>query len=214
MALASAESWLALIIAFAFMQASPGPAVLTVVGYSLSFGKTLAAGLFIAFVLGQVTALVLSVAGIGVILKDSPDAIFLLRLAGGGFLLFVGINALVRNRLLNPETRSASQGTNQSAKYAVANTWFIAATSPIAIVFYIAVLPAYVDYSAIDSRAIATLITIVALVSMTTSAVYILTTCVTRKLLVNEGASVWFSCIGNVVLICTGVWAITSAIKP
>jgi len=105
MAIASAESWVTLIVGIGIMQASPGPAVLTIVGYSLEFGRTLAVRIFAAFVLGQLTALILGIAGFGLLLSTAPEAMGVLRFTSGCLLLFVGLSALMRKRNINAQPK-------------------------------------------------------------------------------------------------------------
>jgi len=108
---AAAESWLLLVIGMGFMQASPGPAVLTLVGYTFEFGRALAASLFAAFVLGQFTALVVGVMGFALILSSAPEVIGVLRFSGGCLLVYVGFTTLLnkRNKTLQPALKSLKE---------------------------------------------------------------------------------------------------------
>ena len=217
------QAWLPLLIGLVFMQASPGPAVLTLVGYSLEFGRTIAIGLFVAFVLGQVSALVLGFAGLGIVLSNSPEAFVLLRVAGGLLLFIVGLKGLLNQDVLGKlsglesEALSSEQEVtplrDRSGRSAILSTWFIATTSPIAIIFYISVLPGYIDGTRIDSEILFYLLCLVFAISIATSVFYISITCLARELVISASSADRFRRIGHLVLLATGIWAISSTVE-
>jgi threonine/homoserine/homoserine lactone efflux protein len=61
----SIEIWLAYVAATAILLVIPGPTILTVISYSLSHGRRANVPLVAAVALGDSTALVLSLLGLG-----------------------------------------------------------------------------------------------------------------------------------------------------
>ena len=67
----SIESWLAFVAASAVLLVIPGPTILTVISYSIAHGRRANAPLVAAVALGDSTALVLSLLGLGALLATS-----------------------------------------------------------------------------------------------------------------------------------------------
>ena len=67
----STELWLAFVAASSVMLIIPGPTILTVISYSVSHGKSAKIPLVAAVALGDSTALVLSLLGLGALLATS-----------------------------------------------------------------------------------------------------------------------------------------------
>ncbi|MCP3688355.1 MAG: LysE family translocator, partial [Gammaproteobacteria bacterium] len=65
------ELWIAFVAASSILLIIPGPTILTVVSYSISHGKRVKLPLITAVAMGDSTALVLSLLGIGKLLALS-----------------------------------------------------------------------------------------------------------------------------------------------
>ncbi|MGH8185160.1 MAG: LysE family transporter, partial [Steroidobacteraceae bacterium] len=90
----SIELWLGFVAASAILLVIPGPTILTVISYSISHGKRANVPLVIAVALGDSTALVLSLLGLGALLAASAFWFTAIKLAGGLYLLYLGIKML------------------------------------------------------------------------------------------------------------------------
>lgn len=136
---------LAFALVSALLIAVPGPSVLFVIGRSLALGRR--GGLL--SVLGNAAGELLQVAavalGLGVVLAQSLVLFTSIKLAGAAYLIYLGIQA-VRKR----QGRSAGPDPLRSA-----STWrilregcLVGATNPKSVVFFVAVLPQFVDHAA------------------------------------------------------------------
>jgi len=67
----SLEAWLAYVAATAILVVIPGPTILTVISYSVAQGKRARLPLIAAVTLGDSTALVLSLLGLGTLLAEA-----------------------------------------------------------------------------------------------------------------------------------------------
>jgi len=125
--------------------AVPGPSVLFVIGRTLALGRR--GGLL--SVLGNAAGEVVQVAGvalgIGVVLAQSLLLFSVVKFAGAAYLVYLGIQA-IRHRGGGPAT-AASQ-TPASTGRVLREGFIVGATNPKSIVFFVAVLPQFVDYSA------------------------------------------------------------------
>ena len=88
------ELWLAFVAASAVLVVIPGPTILTVISYSLAHGRRANVPLVAAVALGDSTALVMSLLGVGALLATSAYAFTIVKWIGGLYLLFLGVRLL------------------------------------------------------------------------------------------------------------------------
>jgi threonine/homoserine/homoserine lactone efflux protein len=123
----------------------PGPSVLFVIGRSLVHGRV--GGLL--SVLGNelgVLPLVVAVAfGVGAIITASEVAFLVVKIAGAGYLAYLGIQA-IRHRRDGIDAGGADAG--RVAPWRLLGQGFlVGVTNPKSIVFLVAALPQFVDVS-------------------------------------------------------------------
>lgn len=101
-------AWGAYIIA----TASPGPAIISIIGTSISHGRN--AGLALAFgvLTGSYTWAMLAAAGLSALIRTYGNALFVLKIAGGLYLLWLAFKAL--KAAMRKETESALPLEKQS----------------------------------------------------------------------------------------------------
>jgi threonine/homoserine/homoserine lactone efflux protein len=92
------ELWLAFVLASAVVLVIPGPTILTVISYSIAHGRRASAALVAAVALGDCTSLVLSLLGLGALLAVSAFWFTVVKLAGGLYLLWLGVKLLRADR--------------------------------------------------------------------------------------------------------------------
>ena len=102
----SIETWLAFVAASTILLVIPGPTILTVVSYSVLHGGRVSIPLVSAVALGDSTALVLSLAGLGALLSVSAFWFIVVKWVGGLYLVFLGLSmfmsATSKTKLLKP----------------------------------------------------------------------------------------------------------------
>ncbi|MCF6321978.1 MAG: LysE family translocator [Rhizobiaceae bacterium] len=138
----SLELWLAFTLASMALLAIPGPTVMLVVSYVMGRGRGSAWATVPGVVLGDFTAMTLSLLGAGVVLQASSGLFTLLKIAGAFYLVWLGIK-LWRTK---PELPSVS---NTPAKDSDASmfwsTYVVTSLNPKGIIFFIAFLPQFID---------------------------------------------------------------------
>ncbi|WP_395704092.1 LysE family translocator [Aquabacterium sp.] len=92
------------VAAAAVLLAIPGPTILTVISYSASHGRRATAPLIAGVALGDSTALLLSLLGLGALLSASALWFNVIKWAGGLYLLYLGIKML-RSGISGPAAR-------------------------------------------------------------------------------------------------------------
>ena len=81
-------------LAFILAVASPGPNVLAVMGTSMSVGRTSGIALAMGIALGSLTWGLLSVLGLSIIFSTYAMALYIVKVLGGGYLLYLAYQAL------------------------------------------------------------------------------------------------------------------------
>jgi len=135
------ETWLAFLAATAVMLAIPGPTILLVIGQSLGGGGRAALPLVAGVALGDLTAMTLSLAGLGALLAASAALFTVLKFAGAAYLVWLGIRmwrAPVADGATAPVT----------ARRAFRDAYVVTALNPKGIAFFVAFVPLFVDAGA------------------------------------------------------------------
>jgi threonine/homoserine/homoserine lactone efflux protein len=202
----SFELWLGFVIASMVLLIIPGPTILTVISYSISHGYKARMPLVVAIILGDSTALFLSLVGLGVVLAESAFWFQVIKWAGGLYLLYLGIQLL----------RSGAKGEgidfnipSPSRKKLFWNTYFITALNPKGIIFFVAFLPQFINPLANASAQLWILaLTFVALATIN-AFVYALFAGQARRLLSSPKALRGFHFSGGGLISIAGIWALS-----
>jgi len=134
------ETWLAFLFASAAMLAIPGPTILQVIGQSLGAGRGRALPLVAGVALGDLTAMTLSLAGLGTLLAASSLAFTLLKWAGAAYLIWLGVG-------LWRAPVAAAVAPLLSARRAFRDVYVVTALNPKSIAFFVAFVPQFLDGS-------------------------------------------------------------------
>ncbi len=134
------QIWIAFIIAAEAILIMPGPTDMVVVSYALSRGRRSAWASVPGVALGDATALILSLLGLGAVLMASADLFSALKIAGAIYLIYLGIKTW---RAPVPETIDDDAPLQRSAWRIAAHTYLATALNPSGIVFYVAFFPQF-----------------------------------------------------------------------
>jgi threonine/homoserine/homoserine lactone efflux protein len=135
---------LAFALASLVLIAIPGPSVLFVIGRSLALGRKGGLLSVLGNALGMVPQIIAVAMGVGIVLAQSIVLFTIIKFAGAAYLVYLGIQA-IRHR----------GGRSTAGPVPPSSTWrmlwegfLVGATNPKSIVFFVAVLPQFVDYAA------------------------------------------------------------------
>lgn len=132
------------IVAAMVIILAPGPSVLFVIARAIAWGRkvavfTVAGNVTGAFVLSSLVAF-----GLGPILSRSDLAYSAVQWGGGGYLVYLGINAIKARKIAAADMKSQGSVTPTFWRSARDGFW-VGALNPKGLVFYAAVLPQFVD---------------------------------------------------------------------
>ncbi|GIX09160.1 LysE family translocator [Elioraea sp.] len=133
------ETWIAFVAASAVVLAIPGPTILLVIGQSLGAGRRGALPLVAGVALGDLTAMTLSLAGLGALLAASATAFTVVKWIGAGYLVWLGL-ALWRA----PVPAEGAAPVALPARRAMRDAYVVTALNPKSIAFFVAFVPQFV----------------------------------------------------------------------
>lgn len=136
---------LAFALAAAVLIAVPGPSVLFVIGRSLALGRKGGLLSVLGNALGMIPQVAAVALGVGVALAQSVLLFTVVKFAGAAYLVFLGIQA-IRHR--GRRTTAAGPSRSGSTFRILREGFIVGATNPKSLVFFVAVLPQFVEYSA------------------------------------------------------------------
>jgi threonine/homoserine/homoserine lactone efflux protein len=140
-----AANLLAFAVAALVLIAVPGPSVLFVIGRTLALGRKGGLLSVLGNAAGEVVQIAAVALGVGVVLAQSLLLFSAVKVAGAAYLVYLGIQA-IRHR---SSGATAADPANPSSTARVLREGFVVgATNPKSIVFFVAVLPQFVDYAA------------------------------------------------------------------
>jgi threonine/homoserine/homoserine lactone efflux protein len=201
----SIELWLAFVGASAILLVLPGPTILTVISYSVAHGRRANAALVTAVALGDSTALVLSLVGLGALLATSAWWFTVVKWAGGLYLLYLGIK-LLRAGTTVALPVAADAATSRWKLFA--NTYLVTALNPKGIVFFVAFLPQFINPNAAVARQLWILAVTFVVMATINATLYAAFAGSARRLLASPRAQKRFHLAGGSLLSVAGVWAL------
>ena len=201
----SVDLWFAFVAASAVLLIIPGPTILTVISYSMAHGQRANVPLVAAVALGDSTALVVSLLGLGALLATSVFWFTVVKWVGGLYLLYLGIKLL---RAGISSTELATPAVPGSRWKLFANTYLVTALNPKGIVFFVAFLPQFINSSAAVTQQLWVLAVTFVVMATLNATLYAVFAGSARKVLSSPRAQRRFKLAGGSLLSVAGVWAL------
>jgi threonine/homoserine/homoserine lactone efflux protein len=124
----------------------PGPSVLFTVSRAIALGRVAGVATVAGNTVGAFTQTVAVAFGLGPLVERSVLLFTVLKLAGAGYLIFLGVQA-IRHRHSLAEALTATVERKSAARI-VLDGFTVGATNPKVIVFFAAILPQFTDRQA------------------------------------------------------------------
>ncbi len=144
----TAEQVLTFGLAALILIAIPGPSVVFVIGRALSYGRGIALATVAGNSLGLLVIVVLVALGLGVIVQESVLVFTILKLAGAGYLIWLGVQAIRHRRRFDVSDLGVDLGAVLSRSKAMRQGFIVGISNPKAFMILGAVLPQFVDRGA------------------------------------------------------------------
>lgn len=133
----------AFLVAATLVTLAPGPDNLMVLSLGMARGRRSGVAFGLGCALGCLNHTLLAALGVGALIAASPLAFNVLKIAGGLYLAWIGVQAIRHARPLDKPTPADATGDSPRAlflKGLIAN-----AINPKVILFFLAFLPQFVD---------------------------------------------------------------------
>ena len=127
----------------------PGPGVLFIIGRSLALGRQGGLLTVVGNELGAVLMVVAVAFGVGTIVAESSSVFTTVKLVGAAYLVYLGVQA-VRGRDDGAAIHSEPAGAATRRWQVIRQGLIVGVTNPKDAVFFVAVLPQFVDVHAGD----------------------------------------------------------------
>jgi homoserine/homoserine lactone efflux protein len=138
------EIWLAFAVTSTVMLSIPGPTVVLIVSDIVGKGARTAWATAPGVVLGDFSAMTISLAGAGALLAASSTLFTIMKLIGAAYLIWLGVKLWRSTPSLSV---MAAIPNTQDNKKMFWNSYIVTALNPKSIVFFIAFVPQFVDAS-------------------------------------------------------------------
>lgn len=138
--------WLAYVITEIIVDLSPGPAVLLITSLGMKFGaKSSYFGAF-GISLSNITYFILSALGLGTLIFSAGDLFEYIKWAGAAYLIFTGISMLYHSVKVKESILFDTLNTQKNTT-SFLQGFITQGTNPKAILFFVALLPQFIDSS-------------------------------------------------------------------
>lgn len=138
----SIEIWIAFTIAAFIILVIPGPTILLVVSQAITHGRKAVFPLVSGVILGDFTAMTLSLIGLGAVISASAELFMLLKWAGAAYLFYLGVK-IWRSQ---PENEQVPLTTlTKTHRDLFRDSFIVTALNPKSIAFFVAFMPQFVS---------------------------------------------------------------------
>ncbi|WP_370275490.1 LysE family translocator [Salipiger bermudensis] len=199
------DLWLTFVAASTALLLIPGPTVLLVLSYALAKGRSVAVASATGVALGDLTAMSLSLAGLGALVMASATLFTALKWIGAAYLVWLGIK-LLRSA---PKDGLALPGTEVSARGVFTHAAAVTALNPKSIAFFIAFVPQFLMPSAPLLPQVAILVTTFVSLAAVNALAYALAADRLRAAIARPSVIAWLTRAGGAALIGMGLFTAT-----
>jgi threonine/homoserine/homoserine lactone efflux protein len=203
------DLWLAFVAASVVLLVIPGPTILTVISYSVAHGRRANLPVVAGVALGDSTALVLSLLGLGALLATAAFWFTVVKVAGGLYLIYLGVRLLRAGVAPGPAAAAAAAPAQAGSRWRLfRNTWLVTALNPKGIVFFVAFLPQFTSAGGSLRLQLAVLAATFVVLAVANATLYAVFASAARRLLASPRAQRRFNLFGGSLLAGAGVLAL------
>jgi homoserine/homoserine lactone efflux protein len=141
----SANTWVLFALTELALCITPGPAVLYVSGQAFASGKRAGFAANLGIVSGNTIYFVASALGLGAVILASQELFQLLKWIGVAYLVWLGLRMLVQQKSARLDHVESMPVTGKELGRIFAGGTFVQLANPKTLVFFIAILPPFID---------------------------------------------------------------------
>jgi threonine/homoserine/homoserine lactone efflux protein len=122
----------------------PGPSVLFVISRGVTYGRRAALATVAGNTAGSAVQAGFVAAGLGAVVATSTAVFTVMKVAGGAYLVYLGLRAWADRRSLADALRRGSEAPVRSARQLLRDGFVVGVSNPKTTLFFLAVLPQFV----------------------------------------------------------------------
>lgn len=138
------ETWIPFVLATTLILVIPGPTIILVISQAVAHGRKSVIPLVAGVLLGDFTAMTLSLLGLGTVLSASASLFTLFKWIGALYLVYIGIR-LWRSSPDDAVEAATSRKTSSTALSLFRSSYIVTALNPKSIAFFVAFLPQFIS---------------------------------------------------------------------
>ncbi|MEM0909721.1 MAG: LysE family translocator [Pseudomonadota bacterium] len=200
------ESFIGLFIAMIVVAAIPGPAVFAITTASLSGGFRRGLNMTVGLLFADFTFILLGVSGLALVAESLGALFTVIKYLCAIYLIWMGISLLFSS----PQKGDLEQEA-VSARSDVLAGFLITISNPKAIVFYVALFPAFIDFNTITSLDVLGIMTCAAIAFSSVNLAYAYLSSSASKLASTSRGSNVIRKLAGTVMVATGIGVATRA---
>ena len=135
---------MAFVVAAEALLIVPGPSVLFVISRGVTYGRRAAVATVAGNTCGAAVQVVAVAAGLGAVVATSSVVFTAMKLLGGGYLVWLGVNAWRHRRSLAEALRRGTAAPVRSIRQLLRDGFVVGVSNPKSTLFFLAVLPQFV----------------------------------------------------------------------
>jgi threonine/homoserine/homoserine lactone efflux protein len=141
--------WLGFALAYLITTLSPGPNVLLVIRNSLRYGAPSAGVTILGNLLSQLMVVLLVACGVGAVIAALPQFFLLMKVAGAGYLIWLGIKQIRSGGSVSASAEADEQRAIPAASKAklFREAFLVSSSNPKTLIFLSAFMPQFIDQS-------------------------------------------------------------------
>ena len=198
----SLNIWITYFFATTVILIIPGPTIILVISQAVAHGRKSVVPLAAGVVLGDFTAMTLSLLGLGAIMSASAALFTVFKWIGAVYLLYLGIK-LWR---ANPDSTSAQlEKKDASPRSLFKSSFIVTALNPKSIAFFVAFLPQFISPQSPAFSQILILGGTFLVLALVNAALYALFAGQLRETIKKTRVRKWFNRCGGTALIGAGI---------
>jgi len=199
------ENAIALMIATAILELSPGPAVFATVARSINLPFKRTAFFIAGIVFGDFVFAMMAMGGLAVLVSQHQTVFQILRCVGGGYLLYLGMMALVSKATVKDIQSIAPAITQESRLKLMTSGFLLTAGNPKDLLFFVSFLPAFIDLKTAGAEQMAMAAAVIVITFIATLSFYAALVSVVGEWLRNPTTIFWLDRMAGVILIVVGL---------
>lgn len=201
----SLETLLAFTLAMFLLSVTPGPGFLMVVGRALADGFKAGLAAIVGLVLGDLLFLLLAILGMSALAAVLGEFFLAVKILGAAYLIWLGVKTW-RSRPHLPQMAAPEPAGSPLPHFRSALLGFVVTLgNPKVILFYGALVPTFVDVTALTSADVAALAFVVAAMLFLVVGCYAWLAARAGRMVRSERALVWLNRATGGLLVAAGI---------